>query len=341
MAIRLGFVGVGGIARRHLGAAQRREDVEIVGHCDVSPDRVRAVAAEFGGRAYTSHIDLYETEKPDAVVIATPPFAHGDIEEEACRRGIHFFVEKPVAVNMWLAERVLRAVQKSGVFVQVGYMYRLSPPLQQVKQLLAHRAVAMVQAHFYMPGLPPPRWYEVLSLSGGQLVEQATHILDLGRFLAGEVATVTGRIARVRDWTPPAGYHVSEGMRSWAEEFNIPDTTALILEYESGALGTLSCSIIPQGQWDVGFKVVADGLLVTIDGPNARWAGEITGEATAPDDWTLHVFDEFIDCISAGKQPSIPYIEGVKSLALSLAGYESAKRGTAVTPQELLPDGII
>ena len=340
MSLKLGFVGVGGIAQRHLEGAKARKDVTIVGHCDIIAERAQAAAAKYGGEAYTACAELFDAQKPDAIVIATPPYAHGEIEEQACQRGIHFFVEKPVAVSMALAERVLRAVEGSGVLTQVGYMYRRSAPIQQVQALLTGRPLAMVQAHFYMPGLPGAPWYQEMALGGGQLVEQATHILDLGRFLAGDVRTVIGRTARVRDWTPPPDAQLQPGMRTYAEGFDIPDTTALVLEYESGALGTLSCSIIPQGQWDVGFKVVAEGLLVTIDGPSARWTGDESGEATAADDWPLAVLYEFLDCVTAGRQPSIPYVEGVKSLAVSLAGYESVARGGPVALEELLPEGV-
>jgi len=337
MALKLGFVGVGGIANRHLNGAKAREDVEIVGHCDVVPERAQAAADQFGGKAYASAVELYDQEQPEAIVICTPPFAHGEIEQEACRRGIHFFVEKPVAISMGMATRVLRAVQDSGVTSQVGYMFRLSEPLKRVRDLLADRAVAMVQAHYYMPGLPPPTWWPKMELGGGQLVEQATHMLDLGRFLAGDVATVIGQTARVRDWTPPAGHQPEEGMRKYAEGFEIPDTTGLVMQYESGALGTLSCSLVPQAAWDMGFKVVADGLLVTIEGANAKWAGDEEGAATADETWANNVLYDFLDAVIEGREPEVPYIEGVKSLAVSLAGYESVKKGGPVALKDLLP----
>jgi predicted dehydrogenase len=340
MALKLGFVGVGGIARRHLNAAKARDDIEIVGHCDVAQERAEAAAAEFGGQAYTSAVELYDQERPEAIVICTPPFAHGDIEEEACKRGIHFFVEKPVAISMEMAARVLDAVNESGVIHQVGYMFRLSEPLRKVRDLLAGRAIAMVQAHYYMPGLPPPTWWPKMELGGGQLVEQATHMLDLGRFLAGDVATVMGQTARVRDWTPPAAPEPQEGLRKYAEGFDIPDTTGLVMQYESGALGTLSCSMVPQAAWDMGFKVVADGLLVTIEGPNARWVGDEEGEAKAEDTWPNNVLYDFLDAVIEGGTAQVPYIEGVKSLAISIAGYESVKRGAPVALKELLPPGI-
>lgn len=338
MALKLGFVGVGGIAGRHLQGAQARDDVEIVGICDVVAERAQRVAEQYGGRPFTSAPEMYDAVKPEAVVICTPPFAHGDIEEEAARRGIHFFVEKPVAINMETALRVSRAVREHGLITQVGYMFRLAPPLQKVRELLSGRAIAMVQAHYYMPGLPSPAWWPKMALGGGQLVEQATHMLDLGRFLAGEVQTVIGQTARVRDWTPPPDYQPEEGLLSYAEGFDIPDTTALLLRYESGALGTLSCSLVPQAIWDVGFRVVADGLLVTINGPNASWVGDEKGEATAEPNWVQAVLYEFLDAVQSGGTTSVPYEEGVKSLAISLAGYESVKRGSLPVPlAELLP----
>lgn len=337
MAFKLGFIGTGGIAQRHLQGAKAREDVEIIGHFDVARERAEQAAANYGGSVFASETDLYDNGHPDAVVICTPPFAHGDIEEEACKRGIPFFVEKPVAVDIATSLRVLRAVQDSGVKTQVGYMFRTSEALKQVRAMLAGRAVAMVQAHYYMPGLPGPAWWPKLELGGGQLIEQATHMLDLGRFLAGEVATVLGRVATVRDWSPPPGYTPEPGLLKYSDPFDIPDTTALILQYASGALGTLSCSLVPQAAWDVGFKVVADGLLVTIEGASARWVGDEEGSAEPGADWVNYVLYDFIDAVKEDRPTQVPYVEGVKSLAISVAGYESVRRGGLVELKDLLP----
>lgn len=328
MALRIGFVGVGGIARRHLNNCKTRPDVQIVGHCDVNLERAKAVAAEFGGNAYQDFREMYEKEKPDSIVICTPPFAHGDIEIEAIKRGIHFFVEKPVAVDMKTAKRVAKTVAAHpNIITQVGYMFRLAEGPKKVRELLSKRAVAMVQAHYYMPGLPAAPWWPKMSLGGGQLIEQATHMLDLGRFLAGEVKLVSGATARVRDWTPPPDYQPGPGLRKYAEGFEIPDTTALLLQYECGALGTLSCSLVPQKAWDNGFKVVADGLLVTLEGPNARWTGDEEGTMPSGKDWPNYVLNEFIEAVKTGGKTSVPYEEGLKSLAISIAGYESVKKG--------------
>ncbi len=343
MAVRLGFVGTGGIANRHLACAQNSTDMEIVGTCDVILDRAQEAAGKYGGNAYRDFVELYKAESPDAIVICTPPFAHGDIEEEAAKRGIHIFVEKPVAISMEMAGRVLDAVREHDVITQVGYMFRLSEPIRKARRMLSERAIAMVQAHYYMPGLPNKGWWTKLELGGGQLVEQATHMLDLGRFLAGDVRSVIGKVSTVHDWTPPADYEEPEGgLVSVKEGFEIPDTTALILEYERGAMGTLLCSLVPQVSWDNGFKVVAEGALVTIDGPDASWQSEDGEfEEAAPSGWYDTGLTQFVDAVQGKGEATIPYEEGVKSLAISVAGYESVNRGgAAVELAEILPDGL-
>ena len=341
MALRLGFIGTGGISNRHLTTAMDSPDMEIVGVCDIVPERAQGAAEKYGGTPFTSFTDLYDTVKPDALVICTPPFGHGEVEEEAAKRGLPFFVEKPVAVDMAMAARVLKAVRDASLTTQVGYMFRLAEPLIKVREMLATRAVAMIQAHYYMPGLPGPTWWPKMELGGGQLIEQTTHMLDLGRFLAGDVVSVSGRTATVRDWThAPAGYE-PEGLLKYSPIFEIPDTTALAMQYASGALGTVSCSIVPQANWDVGFKVVADGLIVTIEGASASWAGDENGSMNPGDDWAAYVLREFTDAVATGGKTSIPYEEGVKSLAVSVAGYESVKKGGCPCDlADILPEGL-
>ncbi|MEW6357506.1 MAG: Gfo/Idh/MocA family oxidoreductase [Planctomycetota bacterium] len=338
MALRVGFVGVGGIAKRHLASSKKRDDIQIVGLADVNVDIAKQMAQQFGGNVYGTATELYDKEKPDAVVICTPPFAHGDIEEEAAKRGIHMFIEKPVAVNLKLAKQVKKAVDKAGVLVQVGYMFRFAKGVKKVKELLAKRKVAMVQQHYYMPGMPAKGWWAKMAMGGGQLIEQATHMLDLGRFLAGDVVGVSGRTTQAHDWTPKTAEPPKPGLCSAFAGVDIPDTTALTMTYESGAIGTLSCSMVPQAKWDNGFKVVAEGLLITIENGAAVWAGEEQGSEAAGEDWPNWVYYDFIDAVKEGrKQTTVPYSEGIKSLAISVAGYESANRkGANVNPNDLI-----
>ncbi len=337
MALRVGFIGVGGIAQRHLGNAAARKDVQMVGYADIRPERAQAAAAKYGGNAYDHCVKLLDAERPQAVVICTSPDAHGDIEEACAERRVPFFVEKPVAVSLELAARVKRAVDASGITTQVGYMYRFSKGVQKVKELLSTRRIAMVQQHFYMPGLPDRDWWPFIERSGGQLTEQSTHMLDLGRFLCGEVVSVSARTARTHDWTPKPDSPRPGGLLWVADPFTIPDTTAMTLQYASGALGTLSCSMVPGTAWDAGFRIVADGLIVTIDGGNVSWRGQEQGSLEAGENWVSYVLYDFFDAVIAGRRSAVPYDEGVRSLAISVAGYASvARAGRSVSTARLL-----
>jgi len=342
MPIGLAFVGVGGIAKRHLATVQAAPDAEVAAVCDVDLDRAREVGEAHGAPAFADFREMYDRIHPDAAVVCVPPFAHGDIEVEAAARGIHLFIEKPVALSMDTAARVLATVRDAGVITQVGYMYRLCRTVARVRELLAGRTIAMVQAHYFAGGMPAKSWWPRMGGSGGQLIEQATHMIDLGRFLAGEVETVAALTATVRDWTPPDGWPgPTDWQVAYARDFEIPDTSVLMLSYQCGALGTLSCCMIPQATWTNGLAVIADGLRATIAGPvpDVRWETlDGAGEMAAEDGWSSHVLREFIDAVKGDCPASIPYEEGMRSLAVSLAGYASTARGGApVGVGEMLP----
>ena len=99
MTVRIGFVGAGGIANHHMRSLTQVQEAEMVAFCDVDPEKARSAASTYGGRDYSSFDLMYDNENLDGVYICVPPFAHGDAELEAVRRGLALFVEKPVAAT--------------------------------------------------------------------------------------------------------------------------------------------------------------------------------------------------------------------------------------------------
>ena len=108
MPIRIGFVGIGWIAGTHMDALSQLEDAQPVAFCDLDSGRAERAAARFGGRAYTDWRAMLDAESLDALYICLPPHAHDGVEIAAAERGIHLFVEKPVARDLDYARRVLR-----------------------------------------------------------------------------------------------------------------------------------------------------------------------------------------------------------------------------------------
>ena len=106
MKTRIGFIGAGGIANRHISNLLTFEDVTVVAVADPRRDRAEAVAARVGARAYDGHDPMLDSETLDAVYICTPPFAHGVPEIASVTHKLPFFVEKPVAADLATAEEI-------------------------------------------------------------------------------------------------------------------------------------------------------------------------------------------------------------------------------------------
>jgi predicted dehydrogenase len=102
MPIRIGFVGTGGIANTHFDALSQLEEAQLVAFCDIDSARAERAAARFSGRAYTDWRTMLDAESIDALYICLPPYAHDGVEIEAAQRGVHLFVEKPVARDLGL-----------------------------------------------------------------------------------------------------------------------------------------------------------------------------------------------------------------------------------------------
>ncbi len=340
MAVRIGFIGTGGIATPHLINLQQIDDTEVVGLCDISIDRCEAAVSRVNGalnarsrpgdppvselsaKAFTSADDMIASVNPDAVYIAVPPFAHGDLERRVIAAGKHIFVEKPVALTMDLAREIESRILDAGLISAVGYQSRCSDAVLKAKEALSGREIGLLQGTYY-GALPQTPWWRVQEQSGGQIVEQATHTVDLMRFLAGEVSTV----------------YAAGATRILTEVANLDiyDVNAVTLTFESGAVGALltTCTRDSRGgpDWFTGVTVFASGLSlsawlnrVTIRRPDSEEVADAKTDAMFEGD------RNFVAAVMAGDGSAVcsDYSNGVRTLAVTLAAIESARSGRPV-----------
>ena len=272
---------------------------------------------------YSSHRTLIEEAAVDALFFFLPPFAHGEPEMLAVERGLPFFVEKPVALSLATATAIEEAVLKKSLITSVGYQWRYSMSVQAAKAELCNRTIALV--HGYWLGSAAyrtsPRWWTDIALSGGQLIEQSTHIVDLMRYFGGEVRTVYCR-----------------QINRLVTQLNIPDAGAVILQYDSGALGTLfsGCSA-PKNTFRAGLDVVASGIYleITQDGTLIE-SGEGQRNYVSSNDPAQNPYllqdQAFVDAVHTGDASKIhsSYSDAVKTLAITLAAEESSRTGRSV-----------
>ena len=177
MAVKVGFIGTGGISRPHRKHLKNMDDVEVVAMCDLEKDRVAEAAEEWNAAVYTDYKTMLENEEMDALYVCIPPFAHEEQEIITAEKGIALFVEKPVSVIMEKAREVDAAIRKNNVVSCVGFQGRYLDIITQTKDLLKDRPVGMAMG-YWMGGMPQVPWWRRKEMSGGQAVEQTIHVTD-------------------------------------------------------------------------------------------------------------------------------------------------------------------
>lgn len=144
---RIGVVGAGWWATyAHLPSLDRYDRAEVAGIADTSPERLTAAAAAYGiERTYADHRQLLETERPDAVIVATPHAEHYAVARDALESGASVLVEKPMTLNVGDADELVRLAGEKGLHLVVGYTWHFNPHAQQIRALLAAGRVGELQ----------------------------------------------------------------------------------------------------------------------------------------------------------------------------------------------------
>jgi predicted dehydrogenase len=249
-ATRIGFIGAGGIARVHVRALSGFADARVVAVTSRSPESAGRLAEPLGARVYADHRSMLDDAELDAVFICVTPDGHADYELDAADRGIGIFVEKPLGVGGELPERIAARIRTSGVVSCVGYQWRYLDVVDEARKLLADRPPYLVSGA-WCGDTPGVGWWTRSSLSGGQIVEQATHIFDLARYLAGEMEPVAAAGRRVARPAYPGS--------------DILDVTQTSLRFASGAIGSIETTCLLDGPTRVAIETVSDGLGLTLE----------------------------------------------------------------------------
>ena len=245
MTARLGLVGAGWIARQHLEALERLGRTELVGVVS----RTKAGAAElterWGGRPFDDLDRMVESVRPDVAYVCVPPWQAVAIGERLVGLGIPFLTEKPLAADDGAGPvRLASAIDRAGLVVAVGYHLRALDILPEVQDRLRIAPPRLIAAR-WLAETPPPAWWSQAARGGGQVIEQATHLYDLARLLAGE-AEVVGAASV----PPPAGGDVTEA-------------AAAVLRFERGAVGSFSSAHRLRSA-SIEMTLASDGLLIRL-----------------------------------------------------------------------------
>jgi myo-inositol 2-dehydrogenase/D-chiro-inositol 1-dehydrogenase len=316
-------VGAGSIAADHLEALGEREDAEVVAVCDVDASRAERIAPT-GAHIYERWDELLAREQLDALWVCTPPLAHREPTVAALERGIHVYLEKPIARTREDAEAIVTTAERSDAVCAIGYQWHATEVLDDLRRALVGQQVALLVGRNIGPAVSRP-WFLDRSQGGGNILERGSHQIDLLRAIAGEVVRVQAAASGVL-------LAQGEGVRG-----DIEDAAVLVLQFESGALATIVLGWTGQslpGLYSVDVVATDARLELTLD-PEFSLRGISKGQAVDARS-SRHPFERtiarFIDSARAG-DPSHVFcmpIDAARTLDIAVACERALVSGNTV-----------
>lgn len=230
---RIGMVGCGRIAPRHVDAIERTEGLELVAVCDSASARRDELAGPLGIPGYAKLQQMLDGTDLDTVVLCTPSGYHAAQGIAAAKAGKNVITEKPMATTVHDADSLIRACDEADIHLFVVKQNRLNPPVQLLKRAVdkgRFGRIFMVNAtvRWSRPQgyYDQAKWRGTWEFDGGCFMNQASHYLDLLLWLMGPVEGVTAKTATL------------------ARRIETEDTGAAILRFRDGALGVIEVTVL-------------------------------------------------------------------------------------------------
>ena len=324
--VRVASVGIGWWSNVLADAALQAGTLQIVVGACRSADKRAAFATKYRCREASSYDAVLRDPEVEGVLLTTPHTLHAEQVIAAAEAGKHVFVEKPFALTVADGWRATEACRRAGVVLAVGHQRRRHPASRALKRLVDEGVLGrVVQAEANMSGdlgfsLKPGMWRSLRAETpGGAMTNVGIHPLDTLHYLLGPVARVMAFVRRVE------------------VSVDIDDTTSVILEFASGALGYLGTSWVhpnrtsfitlhateAQAFWE------ADGARLSLakrgqPQPVAVPLGAVEAMATEA---IVEEVAEFARCVREGGRPEVGGEEGTANVAVLEAIVESAETG--------------
>ena len=318
--VKIGIIGAGFIAEVHAGVLARDERVQLAAVNDVLPEKAVRLADTHNATAVATPLEVLE--RCDAVFITTPNTQHVSLAIAAIETGKHVFCEKPLATNIADAQRVFEKAQNSRGVFQVGHNRRFAPVYATLKRMLSETHVPH-SAHVKMNRgeLLKPEWTGDPEITGGFLYETPIHMFDMMRFLFGEVESL----------------HAIGSTHEYKET----DDFSILLKFSGGMHATLATAA--DASWLFPFERVEvfchHATLVTREMESLTTSSNLEGHYTVQttqqlpreERWGYLQEDRaFIDTIVNGSEPLVTAFDGLMSVKIAGAIYESVRSGSPV-----------
>lgn len=332
MSKRLG-IGVIGLGR--LGSSYARyftgriAGATLVALSDVNKSAVVTLAADLGvSKQYGRYQDLIADAEVEGVVVVSPTSTHKEIVLEAAKHGKAIFCEKPLSISLDTAHEMLRVIEQTGVFFQMGFMRRFDKGYVAARRKIEEGLIGtpVVFKSSSRDPFRPSLEYLYPAHSGGLFVDCGIHDLDLARWYMGEIASV---------------FSIG-GTLAYPEmkEIGDIDNAVTSLYFTSGALGVIDLSrngvygydirteiLGTEGTVKIGYLRETPILVMTKDGITHDTVPYFTERFEQA---YITQLQDFVNNVLQGKPPAVTCADGVAALQASAAATLSFKENRPV-----------
>ena len=337
------LIGCGRIATNHMKAAVNNK-LEIVGVCDILPEKMEEILLkhelekEESIHRYTDYKELLELEKPELVSIATESGNHAEIALYCIDKGVHAIIEKPMAMSIDDANKIIEAAEKKHVKVSACHQNRFNVAVQELRKAIeagrfgkiSHGSIHVRwnRNHGYYD---QASWRGTWAQDGGALMNQCIHGIDLLRWMMGdEVEEVYGATRQ-----------------QFHDYLEAEDVGMAVVKFKNGAIGTIegTTNVYPKNLEET-LYIFGEKGTVKIGGTSTNnidvwdFADETEDdvknkgleEATSNVYGNGHtsLFADVMDAIENDRTPYVDAVAGRNALEMILSIYKSQKTGQPV-----------
>lgn len=318
----VGMIGAGWVGAEYVRAVRDTPGVELVGVYNRTPGKASALLAEQGVQAheYATVDELFDDERVQVVISATPPDVRPEHVIRAARSGRHVIAEKPLALTAEELGPMCEAIAEAGVKTVTSFVLRFNPQIVTAKQLVSDGAIGEVvyaEADYWNPSDPAwpcYDWLRTRETGGSAFVTGGCHAVDALRHLGGEIVEVTALSAA--------------GKRNPSYEYD-PVAVASV-KFAHGGVGKVSAVL--DGNIPYHFNMRLIGTEGAIDG-NELWSpkrfpattGPLRFPTIPPDtaDVSHHSFHDevahFVDCVERDVESHVSIRDAARSMAVVFA----------------------
>jgi len=319
---KVGFVVVGlGMGSARAQQIAQIPDAKLVGVADLNAERAKSVGEKLGVPYVTDYRQFLTNKDVHVVMVMTPSGLHAEVGVEAARAGKHVLTTKPIESSLARADWLIDECRKAGVILACDFESRFVPDNVRIKRaietgefgrlLLGEARLKWFRSQQYYDGWHGTWRYD----GGGSLINQTVHWIDLLQWYMGPVERVLAKVAVLN------------------HKIETEDTGLAILEFRSGALGTiLGTTTYPpnSGAEYTTIEIHGDrGLVVCRDAKIQAWKADpdTPFEYKGP----KNSMEDMIEAIRQGRPPMVDGPEAKKSLEIVKAAYHSSFTGQPVS----------